>query len=80
MDEQAVREWQEGVCGLGQEEILVRIMKIGEAFCLLAFLDKKDRDMYLSRSREIFDRWYAKVSPWEMSNLSRANWRWVSVT
>lgn len=32
--------------------------------------------MYLSRSREMFDRWFAEVSPWETSDFNR---RWVSV-
>lgn len=34
---------------LGQEGILVKVLKVGSSACLLFFLEKKDRDIFLRR-------------------------------
>lgn len=50
------------------------VLKVGESMCLLAFLDKGDRDLSLGRYPDMFNRWFSQLMPWEGLDVSVANW------
>lgn len=58
---------------LGHSEVLVRVCKIGVLVCLLFFLDKKDRNNYLSGYVDLFEQWFVDVQPWRESDLAKRN-------
>lgn len=63
-----------------QMGICVRIMKAGEVYCVLSFMNGEERDIYMLRYIDFFDWWFDEKQSSELSDLVVANRRWVCLT
>lgn len=57
----------------GQTSILFRVLKVKVLICMLSFLDKEDKEIFLARYLDMFAKWFLNVHPSENLDIAKPN-------